>query len=133
LLYSIFTLINAWYNPLVLLEKYEIYRIQLKDIRNKQEELQSLYSKQEKITKSLKDAHKKNKPTDSLTEELANLEITVGHTEADLFFIKRKSLHTGLMLQFEGMRELASKVMIRSIRLLKKKCSNKSFKDVHHC
>lgn len=94
----------------LLLEKYEIYRLQLKDIRNKQEELQALYNKQEKIGKSLKDAHKKNKPTDALTEELANLEITVGHTEADLFFIKRKSLHTGLMMQFEGMKELASKV-----------------------
>jgi hypothetical protein len=100
------------------IDKYTLYRLCVKEIRNKSEQLQNLYAKQQRVSEKLKEAHKKSKPTDALAEELANVEVSVADMEAELYYVKRKSLQTGLSVQFEGLKEFAQKASQKGLAFI---------------
>ncbi|TPX57481.1 hypothetical protein PhCBS80983_g03810 [Powellomyces hirtus] len=97
-----------------LIEKYEIYRSRLKDMRAREESLYTLRKRLKDLQEKYKDALKKQKPSETIKIELTVVDRDLAEQEAEHEGFKRSTFKDAMHLQMDAWMEFGNKMTVFS-------------------
>ncbi|KAJ3006876.1 hypothetical protein HKX48_009422 [Thoreauomyces humboldtii] len=96
----------------VLIERYENYRVQLKEMRRREEALFASRKRVKDLQEKLKEAMKKQKPYETIKIEVATADRELTEAETDHEGTKRRNLKEAMHAQMDAWLEFGQKMTI---------------------